>query len=156
LFAEIAALSDDGTFRSISLSNGTATNRVSIRYNTTSNAISAYLYQGSTPILAYNNVVADVKDFHKVAIKYKSGDVAFWVDGVEVATSTSTFTFLPLTDLSFFRGDSVRFFFGKVKQLQVYDTALTDEQLLQLTGTSGTDFYESYAEMASALTYTIQ
>ena len=47
-------------------------------------------------------------------------------------------------------------FFGKVKQLQVYNTALTDEQLLQLTGTSGTDFYESYAEMASALTYTIQ
>ena len=47
-------------------------------------------------------------------------------------------------------------FFGKVKQLQVYKTALTDEQLLQLTGESGTDFYESYAEMASALTYTIQ
>tara|TARA_R110002020_G_scaffold71674_1_gene184914 strand:+ start:136 stop:1779 length:1644 start_codon:yes stop_codon:yes gene_type:complete len=133
LFAEIAALSDDGTFRSISLSNGTATNRVSIRYNTTSNAISAYLYQGSTPILAYNNVVADVKDFHKVAIKYKSGDVAFWVDGVEVATSTSTFTFLPLTDLSFFRGDSVRFFYGKVKQLQVFKTALTDTELATLT-----------------------
>ncbi len=133
LFAEIAALSDDGTFRSISLSNGTATNRVSIRYNTTSNAISAYLYQGSAPILAYNNVVADVKDFHKVAIKYKSGDVAFWVDGVEVATSTSTFTFLPLTDLSFVRGDSVRFFYGKVKQLQIFKTALTDEQLTALT-----------------------
>ncbi len=133
LFAEIAALSDDGTFRSISLSNGTATNRVSIRYNTTSNAISAYLYQGSAPILAYNNVVADVKDFHKVAIKYKSGDVAFWVDGVEVATSTSTFTFLPLTDLSFVRGDSVRFFYGKVRQLQVFKTALKDEQLKTLT-----------------------
>jgi len=133
LFAEIAALSDDGTFRSISLSNGTATNRVSIRYNTTSNAISAYLYQGSTPILAYNNVVADVKDFHKVAIKYKSGDVAFWVDGVEVATSTSTFTFLPLTDLSFVRGDSVRFFYGKVKQLQVFKTALSDSELAALT-----------------------
>ena len=47
-------------------------------------------------------------------------------------------------------------FYGKVKQLQVYNTALTDEQLLQLTGESGTDFYESYAEMAAALTYTIQ
>ena len=47
-------------------------------------------------------------------------------------------------------------FYGKVKQLQVYDTALTDEQLLQLTGESGTDFYESYAEMAAALTYTLQ
>ena len=47
-------------------------------------------------------------------------------------------------------------FYGKVKQLQVYDTALTDMQLIQLTGTAGTDFYESYSEMAESLTYTIQ
>mgnify|MGYP003989768079 CR=1 FL=1 len=58
--------------------------------------------------------------------------------------------------LNFDNGIGGSNFYGKVKQLQVYDTALTDEQLLQLTGTSGTDFYESYAEMASALTYTIQ
>ena len=55
-----------------------------------------------------------------------------------------------------FNGNNGLPFYGKVRQLQVYNTALTDEQLLQLTGTSGTDFYESYAEMASALTYTIQ
>jgi len=156
LFVEMAALSDDGTFRSISLSNGTPTNRVTVRYNTTSNSISAFVYQGSSTILSYNNIVTDVKDFHKLAIKYKSGDLAFWVDGVEVATSTTSFTFLPLTELDFDRGVGDRFFFGKVKQLQVYDTSLSDEQLLQLTGESGTDFYESYAEMASALTYTIQ
>ncbi len=156
LFVEMAALSDDGTFRSISLSNGTPTNRVTVRYNTTSNSISAFVYQGSSTILSYNNIVTDVKDFHKLAIKYKSGDLAFWVDGIEVATSTTSFTFLPLTELDFDRGGGDRFFFGKVKQLQVYNTALTDEQLLQLTGESGTDFYESYAEMAAALTYTLQ
>ena len=61
-----------------------------------------------------------------------------------------------MNKLSFDFGDGGFDFYGEVKQLQVYDTALTDEQLLQLTGESGTDFYESYAEMASALTYTIQ
>ena len=133
LFVEMAALSDDGTFRSISLSNGTPTNRVTVRYNTTSNIISAFVYQGSSTIFSYNNIVTDVKDFHKLAIKYKSGDLAFWVDGVEVATSTTSFTFLPLTELDFDRGGGDRFFFGKVKQLQVYKTALTDEQLTSLT-----------------------
>ena len=133
LFVEMAALSDDGTFRSISLSDGTPTNRVTVRYNTTSNSISAFVFQGSSTILSYNNIVTDVKDFHKLAIKYKSGDLAFWVDGVEVATSTTSFTFSPLTELDFYRGGGDRFFFGKVKQLQVYKTALTDTQLAALT-----------------------
>tara|TARA_R110001599_G_scaffold27977_1_gene97398 strand:+ start:894 stop:2477 length:1584 start_codon:yes stop_codon:yes gene_type:complete len=133
LYAEIAALADDGTFRSISLSNGTATNRVSIRYNTTSNSISAFVYQGTTTVLSYNNIVSDVKDFHKVAIKYKSGDVSFWVDGVEVATSSSSFLFLTLTDLSFIRGDNDRFFYGKCKAIRVYKEALSDSELTTLT-----------------------
>ena len=53
-------------------------------------------------------------------------------------------------------GGGTRIYSVKVKQLQVYDTALTDMQLIQLTGTAGTDFYESYSEMAESLTYTIQ
>jgi hypothetical protein len=133
LFVEMAALSDDGTLRSISLSNGTPTNRVTVRYNTTSNSISAFVYQGSSTILSYNNIVTDVKDFHKLAIKYKSGDLAFWVDGVEVATSTTSFTFLPLTELDFDRGSGTNYFYGKVKQLQVYPTALSDSELTILT-----------------------
>ena len=67
-----------------------------------------------------------------------------------------TFLANSLNTLQLADGNGSANFYGKVKQLQVYDTALTDEQLLQLTGESGTDFYESYAEMASALTYTIQ
>ena len=152
LYAEIAALADDGTFRSISLSNGTAANRVSIRYNTTSNSISAYIYQGTTNVFSYDNIVTDVKDFHKVAIKYKSGDVSFWVDGVEVATSTSSFSFLTLTDLSFIRGDNVRFFYGKCKALAVFDEALEDDELELLTGITN---YGSFNELASANGYTI-
>ena len=61
-----------------------------------------------------------------------------------------------LNVLKFSSGNNIFKMFAKVKQLQVYKTALTDEQLIQLTGESGTDFYESYAEMAAALNYTIQ
>jgi hypothetical protein len=81
-----------------------------------------------------------------------------FLNGVEsdIYTSNVTFTSNTLNSLFLTNGDGILLLFGKVKQLQVYDTALTDEQLLQLTGESGTDFYESYAEMAAALTYTLQ
>jgi hypothetical protein len=53
-------------------------------------------------------------------------------------------------------GYGVNPFYGKVKQLQVFKTALTDDELTILTGTSGVHFFPSYAAMASVLTYTIE
>jgi len=154
LFVEMAALADDLTYREISLSDGTSTNRIEIRYTTNSNRIQVLIRNGSYLALQYD--VSSIVDFNKVAFKWKTGDFALWVNGVERATDSTTFVTSGLNRLAFDQSPSGNEFFGKVKQLQVYNTALTDEQLLQLTGTSGTDFYESYAEMASALTYTIQ
>ncbi len=157
LFVEMAALADDLTFRSISLNDGTNTNSVGIRYRTTSNRINAIIKDGNGVTFQMNFDVSDITEFNKIALKYKSGDNSLYINGTEVLTNSSTFSFTSaLNDASFNRGDGNDDFYGKVKQLQVYNTALTDEQLLQLTGESGTDFYESYAEMATALTYTIQ
>jgi len=159
LFVEMAALSDDGTLRCITLSDGGTTNRVLILYNTTSNSIRAVVVSTSTSggtSFDEEHTVTSTLDFHKIAIKWKLNDFALWIDGDEVATDTSGAAPVGLDRIVFDVGNGTYDFFGKVKQLQVYNTALTDEQLLQLTGESGTDFYESYAEMASALTYTIQ
>ena len=97
----------------------------------------------------------------KLKIKNSFGKVPkefkLYVNGYLRSSDTLGATPIGLNQLSYGNGVSnSQPFYGKVKQLQVYKTALTDEQLLQLTGESGTDFYESYAEMASALTYTIQ
>ncbi len=159
MFAEIAALANDGTVRYLSINDGTSSNRVTLLYYSASTNIRAIVSSGGTNVMDKNSGVSSTLDFHKVAIKWKVNDFAFWVDGVEVGTDTSgsSFTSNTLNALNFSNASNTSdFFYGKVKQLQVYNTALTDEQLLQLTGTSGTDFYESYAEMASALTYTIQ
>ena len=48
-------------------------------------------------------------------------------------TSGNTFTSGTLNKFSFDRGDGSNPLFSKVKQLQVYDTALTDTQLAALT-----------------------
>ena len=56
-----------------------------------------------------------------------------YVNGVEVATDTSGTMPSGLNNLSFNWGGISNPFYGKVKQLQVYDTALTDVQLAALT-----------------------
>jgi len=157
LFLDMAALSDDGTNRVISLYSD-SNNRVSIFYSITSNTIfGQYVISGSsTASLSF--ALSDTTLFSKIAFKYKENDFALWVDGVEVDTDSSGLVLSAntLNNLDFNLGNSTLPFLGKVKQLQVYDTALTDMQLIQLTGTAGTDFYESYSEMAESLTYTIQ
>jgi hypothetical protein len=159
LFLEVSALALTSTLEMLSLSDGTYNNVVLFRYyDTSSNDIQVQVKVAGSTQASMLFTLTDATDFNKIAFKYKENDFALWVNGTEVATDTSgnTFTSSTLNKFSFDRGDGSNPLFSKVKQLQVYDTALTDEQLLQLTGESGTDFYESYAEMASALTYTIQ
>jgi len=157
LFAEIAALDNDGTFRMIAISDGTIDNVVNFYYRTDINKITIRLKSGATQEI-FENFDITATNFNKVAFRYKSGESNLFINGVKQKVSDYTATNMPvgLSQLTLDSGGNTNFFYGKVKQLQVYNTALTDEQLLQLTGTSGTDFYESYAEMASALTYTIQ
>ena len=134
LFAEIAALSDDGTSRLIGLSDGTSTKRINIYYDTSSNSIYGLLLNSSVQGIT-SFTLSDSTNFAKIAFKYKENDFALWVNGTEVDTDSSgtTFTSDTLNKLSFDRADGVAPFFGKVKQLQVFKTALSDSELATLT-----------------------
>ena len=158
LFVEMAALSDDLTNRRITISDGVGGNDVGFRFNNSSNTIQVVSYINYSVVVNESYVLSDITDIKKYALKWALNNYALWVDGVEVITDISAISFPvgTLNTLNFGSATGSSPFYGKVKQLQVYTTALTDEQLLQLTGESGTDFYESYAEMATALTYTIQ
>jgi len=129
LFVEFSATQEGY----ISLSDGSATNRIFIGFFTNN------LY---AQVRVSSSVVADMvygSSFNttvKAAIKYKENDFALWVDGAERVTDTSgaIFSSNTLNKLGFTDGSgSSNFFFGKVKQLQVYKTALTDAQLTSLT-----------------------
>jgi len=159
LFVEMAALANDGSYRVITISDGTSSNYIALYYTRTSNSISWELKVGNAVQFSRSvSLPLGSTSFNKFAFKYKENDCKLFLNGVEsdIYTSNVTFTSNTLNSLFLTNGDGILLLFGKVKQLQVYDTALTDEQLLQLTGESGTDFYESYAEMAAALTYTLQ
>ena len=137
LMAEISALADDLTDRTIALSDGTTSNTVRIEYLSVSNAIWAVVTNTSTggnqAILQYT--YPDITINNKVAIKYKENDFSLYVNGIKVATDTSgvTFSANTLNTLNFNRSNNDRDFYGNVKQIQYFDTALTDEELQALT-----------------------
>jgi hypothetical protein len=132
LYAEIAALADDNTYRVLSLSDGTTNERVYMQYTNASNTVSVVVKDGGVTQANMVYVLSDATNFSKVAIKYKSNDFALWVDGVERATDTSGNTPTGLNTLAFNSGGSA-VFYGKCKALAVFNEALSDSELTQLT-----------------------
>ena len=133
LFVEMAALSDDLTARRISINDGSYNNIVEIGYTSGSNEIKNRVKSGGGTQANMNYTAPSIISDLKIALKWKVNDFAVWVNGVEVATDTSGTTPIGLSQISFDRGDGTQNYFGKVKQLQVYKTALTDTQLAALT-----------------------
>ncbi len=134
LYMESAALSDTGS-RAIALSAAnSAANRVVIFYSSASNTIQGRVQASTTTTIPINGTVSDATDFNKIAFKYKSGDLALWINGSEVATSTASFTFnAALSELAFDQGNGTLQMNGLVKQLAVFDEVLSDSELAALT-----------------------
>jgi len=135
LFAEMASLFNDGTFKGISLSDGSTSNVVRFYTTPTANQFSIRVTVGGVHQFNVVYTLSDLTAYNKVALKYKANDFAFWVNGVEVKTylGGTTFASNTLNKLALSNGSNSDIFFGKVKQLQVYNTALTDAQLTSLT-----------------------
>ena len=135
LYAQIAALSDDGITRTISLSDGGNTNRIHMFYNSTPNAINVNYRVSNTTVASITKVLTDITDMQKIAFKWKSGDFSLFIDGIEVGTNSNT-TMMPLNTLnklSFAQGIGTAPFFGNTKALGVWKEALTDAELRSLT-----------------------
>ena len=132
LFAEIAAFADYSTYRYMGLTDGSSDNRIIILYYNSSTRIRVLLSSGGTKYFDSSYAVTSIEDFHKVALKWKENDFALWVDGVKRALDTSGLVPIGLNTLALDQagGDN---FYGKVKQLQVYPTALSDAELTSLT-----------------------
>ena len=132
LFAELSAFNNDVSYRYLGLTDGSAQNRVIILYYDSANTIRAILSSGGTKYFDDTYTVTDITDFHKIAIKWKVNDFALWIDGVERAHDTSGSAPIGLNTLALDQAGTNNWF-GKVKQLQVYESALTDDQIRKLT-----------------------
>jgi len=133
LYAEIAALANDGIVRYLSLTDGTSNNMVLVLYYSTANNIRTIVTSGGTNYMDKNYGVTSVLDFHKVAIRWKANDFSLWVDGSERKTDTSGSVPIGLNSLSFDSGTGSNNFYGKCKAIKVYKEALSDTDLQNLT-----------------------
>ena len=145
--AEISALANDGTNRYIGLTDGTISNRINILIDDANKLIG--FVSGSSGIESNVNVT----NFSKCAFKYKSGSNNFWVNGFKVGSNTDAISLSGLSDISFntaYPANTASPFYGNTKQLQYFDTALTDSELEQLTS------WTSFTDMAQGQLYTIE
>ena len=150
LMAEISALADDGTYRVFGLSDGTASNRVILYYNPNSNNIELFISSGGAAQTTLSLTLTDIKLLQKIAVKYKVNDIGLWINGFEVGIDTIATMPSGLNELAFDNGVSTENFYGNTKQLQYYNSALTDSELEQLTS------WTSFTDMAEGQLYTIE
>ena len=126
----------------ISLNNAAAdtnANSVTIGFDSSSADFYIRLESGGSTIYVDNNRASLANTFYKIAVAYKSGQSLIYIDGSPITPNSGSlsgaFSFSETLDnLSFdYDGNNSLPFFGKVKQLQVYTTALSPTQLAALT-----------------------
>ena len=125
---------EENEYRLLGLDDGTSQNYIKIGFGDVSgNFWIRAVINGVTVLNSDNAVTNNPNQLYKIAIRYKSGDSVIYIDGVPILTSATTFSSGAFTNLDFTHYTGGLNFFGKVKQLQVYKTALTDTQLAALT-----------------------
>ena len=124
-------------FKRISLSDGSNLNRVEFGFDIASNSLRVIVKDNDNNVINTSIVISnDITDFLKIAIKYESGDTKVFVNGVLVGSvSTVAFGTIGTMDrLNLSTHDSSDYNFqGKIRDIRVYNTALTDAKLTTLT-----------------------
>ena len=120
----------------ITISDNTINNRVEIRKGSTNSSIilerASSTPGGSISITA----TSQANGVFKMAVAYKSGDTAFFINGIQVGiTNTATFTMNALTHiyLGSNAAGSARFLNDRIRAAALYTTRLTNDQLAAIT-----------------------
>ena len=153
LFADIAALADDGTSRRITITDNSGDNFfniVSLELDEASNNLKAFI-SSSTSITAFLFTSLNQSQNNKIALKYNSSSADLFVNGYNVQTNQNPNLPTGLVNLDFNNGKvpSGSDFYGKTKQVGYYDTILTDLELETLTS------YTSWVSMVNELNLNI-
>ena len=151
LMAEIKKINETTATSSIVISDGTNTNRVQIALIGGTNLIYGYIQSGGSSTVITSNV-SDFKSMNKVVVKYNTTQVTLWINGFQANTVIGNYTWSngTLNELSFETGVGTENFYGNTKQVQYYNSALTDSELEQLTS------WTSFSDMANSQLYSVE
>ena len=136
LYGEVKYLSNDiglGKYSPISISGGT-TNFVTFRHQGgVSNRLSIFIYVNNVEKFVLITSAYNLNNYVKIAVLYSSSGSKVFINGTVAYTDTinSSFPSNTLTEVEGFQGGD--YFKGNIKDLRVYNTALTDAELIALT-----------------------
>jgi hypothetical protein len=133
MFVECSALADDATNRRITISDGTANNRIYISYKNYTNQLRIDVISAGSSVFDSTYTIADITQTAKIAVAYKLNDFAFYVNGVQAAVDTSGAVPTSMSVFKFEDGAGGNVFFGKVNQAILFPTRLTNAELATLT-----------------------
>jgi hypothetical protein len=134
-FAEIAYFdADQQGFPHMSISDGTADNRISIqKQSNTANAVAFNVRDSNVGQCFLQESTIDKSNYFKIAGKYKQDDFALFINGNKISVDTSGSVPTGLNTFSFDKGNTFSKFFGRVRQVRIYDEVLSDNELEELT-----------------------
>ena len=146
LFGEVNFLSPSDTSL-LEINDGSANNRVSIYSD--SGVLSVNAFNGASNTLTSPST--DILNYNKVVISYKLNEVKMYVNGILIGTNNVFSGFsASLSNMETSLSGGAIPFYGNTKQIQYFDTALTDTDLEELTS------WTSFSEMARGQLYSIQ
>lgn len=133
LFAEVAINGLHPMY--IQLSDGTYDNRVSLINNNSATSWRTFYRVGGVSQIDETASFLNAFEMNKIAISWKINEFKFFVNGVKISeinsgavNAANTFNTLDFSDI----GDTNNFY-GKTKNIQVFNEALTDAELQTLT-----------------------
>ena len=137
VYFEFEALADDASNRWISFEEvGTATdNQFEIRLAAGSDLLQIVTRSsGGGQDVVMTETLTDITANNKIALNYNGLNWKLAVNGTITDTATAARLFNDnIEKIKFSRYTNTNHFYGKVKDLKVYNTALTDAELIQLT-----------------------
>jgi hypothetical protein len=154
LYADVKIKTDsNSSINSIGISNGTDANRLSIIMYGNSDLIRANMNVGGASQFDFLQYGNNQNQYYKIAVAYKQNNCRIFINGVKVGTDTSatmpssgTFDRLNL-DI----GNGLYDFYGNCQNLMVFPSALTDDELSDLTGA----VHQTFNSLATFYGYTI-
>jgi len=103
-----------------------------------------------TDVFVSGSIQSANKDFNKIAVKYNSSNTSIYYNGFLIKSINVSANLSGINELKFTSGGSSQNFYGNTKQIQYFDTSLTDSELETLTS------WVSFSDMANGQLYTIQ
>ena len=132
LYLEASALAEGEVHRHIAITDGSFNNYLYLRYSSDSGRFQGFLKSGGGTLDSLSSAGRVQTDNNKIALVYKASEFSMWLNGSKVSTTTPTAMPIGLNELEFELGTSNPFY-GKVRSVKYFPTALTDEELEAIT-----------------------